>query len=973
MQVERKRDEGSSKLDIPKELRLGIVISVMVLVGLVFMLLAGMLQGMDCWLYSFCYKLRGERPAPEQIVIVSIDTDSISELGPWPWPLDVHARLLRRLDAAGASVVVFDFKELAALTEQIAPAAGHEEFRAALAAAKCGTVLPFFIEEGTEADADEKLKRLQEQTLGTGRTPRHTNLYPGRLLLPHPDLQQASDGMGSLNVYRDSDLVLRAVPIVVSYRQTLLPSLALEGYRQLISVPRGSIRRGPDTISVGDKTFPLLPSAEALVNFYGGYGHFQRVSYCQVLNEVSDELSEQLTNKLVIVAPTFGTGTGVFHTPAGALLPGAEVNANIIGNLLDGSVIRKAPLWAVIMLMAALTLLLSLTLPSTGVFRGASVSAAVFALCFGLIFWRFTNNVWFPMAGPMLCIALIGSALVIRSAAMADWLRTEATIRLQSRLQAITGIGRLIDSSLEREDLLNEIMRWVEAELDVEAASLLLLDERTKRLRFEVALGEKGDDVKDFTLALGEGIVGKVAQTGEPLIVNSAEDDPRSHPDIAEAINYPVHTVLCVPMFLRGEVIGVIEVMNKTNRMPFTDYDSALLTVISQQAGLFLENARLYSILQHRIDYANAELRGANQELASEKAKVDTMVQEMVDGVIATDEADRIVLLNEAAERMLGISAKKAMGEPVLATIRQPDLVRLWAMPLSPHGGTYTEELDLGTDRPLSLQVTVALVGSDEEIAGKCMILTDVTEFKQIDQLKTDLIGFVSHELKTPLTNIGLYTELVRDIASAQDEKAAELVNVIGRQTIRMQHMVEDFLNVSRIEANRGLAMNTVRFDDLMAMIEDTVAVEGHGRDTHRFEVELPEPTPSLWVDRTKLEEVLANLIGNAIKYAPNGGLVRIAAEVEDGMAHFSVSDEGVGISEADREHLFQRFQRVGSSVTRVPGTGLGLFVCKHLVEAHGGKIWVESMQGEGSTFHFTLPIYSHQDQEDEDEQGSEA
>jgi len=960
------------QLYAPRELRLGIVISVLVLAGLVFMLLAGTLQGMDYWLYSFCYKLRGERPAPEQIVIASIDTDSIDELGAWPWPLDVHARLLRQLDTAGASVVVFDFKELAAVTARSARVAGHEEFRAALAAARCGTVLPFYIEEGTEADAGEKLQRFQEYAVGTGQTPRHANLYPGRLFVPDTELEEACAGVGCLNVYRDSDQALRAVPVVVSYENTLFPSLALESYRQFISVPRDSIRRRRNAVSVGEKTYPVLPSAEALVNFYGGYGHFQRVSYFQVLAATAEELREQFANKLVIVAPTFGTGTGLFHTPAGGLLPGVEVNANIIGNLLDGSVIRTVPRWAVIVLMAMLTLLLSLTLPSAGVFRGAFIAVVVLVLCFGLIFWRFTNNVWFPMAGPMLCIALIGSALVIRSAAISDWLRTEANIRLQSRLQAITGVGRLIDSSLEREDLLNEIMRWVEAELDVEAASLLLLDEHTQRLRFEVALGEKGDEVKDFTLALGEGIVGKVAETGEALIVNNAERDPRRHPDIAKAIDYPVHNALCVPMFLRGEVIGVIEVMNKTDRMPFTDYDSALLTVIAQQAGLFLENARLYSILQHRVDYANAELRSANQELTSEKAKVDTMVQEMVDGVIATDEADRIVLLNEAAERMLGISAGEAVGEPVLATLHQADLVRLWAMPLSLHGGSYTEEVEIGRDKPMSLQVTVALVES-EEVAGKCMILTDVTEFKQIDQLKTNLIGFVSHELRTPLTNIGLYTELVNDMVSAQDEKIAEMVNVIGRQTIRMQHMVEDFVNLSRIEADRGLAMNMVRFDNLKAMIEETLAVEGHGRDTHRFEIELPEPQPSLWVDRTKLEEVLANLIGNAIKYSPNGGLVRIAGKVEDGMAHFSVSDEGVGISESDREHLFQRFQRVGSSVARVPGTGLGLFVCKHLVEAHGGDIWVESTQGEGSTFHFTVPLYSNQDQDDEDEQGSKA
>ncbi len=933
----------------------------------------GLLQGMDNWFYSLCFRMRGERPVPEQIVVVGIDNDSVDELGPWPWPMEVYARLLKRLDAAEAHVVVFDISDLAQFSDVQTQTAGVEEFAAALADARCMTMLPVVIGRGTDAHAAAKAQRLQKHALGPGRVPRPVGLRPGRLALPDRSLQDNCDGLGGLNVYLDRDGVLRSIPLLLSYEQTMFSSLSLESYRQYTHVSREAISRQTDTIIVGNSTFPALSSGEVLINFFGGYEQFEPVSYHEVLAAEPEEFKELFANKLVLVGPVSGAIGQLFYTPVDALMPGVEINANAIASLLQDCVIRRVPRWAVIVLMVALALLLCLTVPAAGgVFRGTSVTLFVFVACFWLIFWRFTHNVWVPMGGPLLCIGLIGAALVTRSAALADRLRAEANIRLQSRMQAITGVGRLIDSSLESDQLLNEIMHWIEAELDVEATSLLLLDEQTNRLRFAVALGEKGDEVKDFTLALGEGIAGAVAQTAEPMVVNDAAEDPRRHRDIATAIDYQLHNVLCVPMLLRGEVAGVIEVMNKKDNLPFTEHDMALLTVIAQQAGLFLETARLYSILQHRIDYADAELREANLRLASEKAKVDTMVHEMVDGVIATDEADRVVLINEAAERMLGLSAKAIIGEPVLAAIRQPDMVRLWAMPLSPHGGIYTEEVEMSGQRPVALQVTVALIGTGDEIAGKCMILTDVTEFKQIDQLKTDLIAFISHELKTPLTNIGLYTELLLDQFADDDQKVADLLQVVGRQTTRMQHMVEDFLNVSRIEADRALPMNLQPLEDLEKLIDDIVAVEGHGRGNHIFEINLPEPMPVLWADRTKVEEVFANLIGNAIKYSPSGGTVTVSGQVQGDMMRFSVSDEGVGISEDDRQHLFQRFQRVGSTVKRIPGTGLGLFVCKHLIEAHGGEISVESVEAEGSTFHFTLPIYTDLDHDTADEQNSE-
>jgi signal transduction histidine kinase len=266
----------------------------------------------------------------------------------------------------------------------------------------------------------------------------------------------------------------------------------------------------------------------------------------------------------------------------------------------------------------------------------------------------------------------------------------------------------------------------------------------------------------------------------------------------------------------------------------------------------------------------------------------------------------------------------------------------------------------------------VASYGDGDEISGRCLILTDITELKRMDQLKTDLIGFVSHELKTPLTNIGLYTELLKKRLEQPDEKIQHITNVISRQGVRMRHLVEDFLNISRLEADRELPMNMERLDDIVALVEDIVTVHTYTEQGDDIVIALPDDPPALWADRTKVEEVFANLVSNARKFSPKGGTITVRGERDGEMMCFCVSDQGIGIPEEKLDNLFRRFERLDASASRIPGTGLGLFVCKHLVEAHGGDIWVESTEGEGSTFCFTVPIYAGQAEPVEDPEGSD-
>jgi PAS domain S-box-containing protein len=602
---------------------------------------------------------------------------------------------------------------------------------------------------------------------------------------------------------------------------------------------------------------------------------------------------------------------------------------------------------------------------------GAVLSLLLLVGAGAFLYFIFERGYWLPWSVPLLGIGLTGTVLVLHQASMADQSRARTEAAMRSRLEAIARVGGLVDSSLNRRELLNQIMQWVEAELNVEACSLLLVSEDRQRLHFEVALGPKGDLAKDFVLHMGEGIVGLVAQSGRPMIINSALHDPRRQTDIAKAIDYQLEKVLCVPMTLRGEVMGVLEVMNKRDRSDFTAQDSALLTVIAQQASLFLENARLYGVLQQRVEYANAELLTAMRELRLEKARVETLVEEMVDGVLAVDADGRVVLVNSVARQMLGLQDRDIEGRSLKAVLAHPQIQELFDHPLTAAQPSITEEVDLLGDSGQVVRLSVARIeGPGDELMGKCAVCTDITHFKQLDQMKTDLVSFVSHELKTPLTSIGLYGHMLREkLQAGRVPEAQDMAASIDRQNTRMKHMVEDFLNISRIEQGRPLNMLWHEIPDVRQFVDEVVAIEARTTRDHEFSLDLPADTPPLWADRGKLEEVFINLVNNAIKYSPDGGLVTVAGEPQDDMMRFSVQDMGLGISRESQSRLFQRFARVGNQ-QRVSGTGLGLFVCKALIEAHGGKIWIESEENEGTKVYFTVPLYRGQDQETENGHG---
>jgi signal transduction histidine kinase len=243
------------------------------------------------------------------------------------------------------------------------------------------------------------------------------------------------------------------------------------------------------------------------------------------------------------------------------------------------------------------------------------------------------------------------------------------------------------------------------------------------------------------------------------------------------------------------------------------------------------------------------------------------------------------------------------------------------------------------------------------EIVSVIASVRDVSRLREAEELKNTLLSVISHELKTPVSIIKGYAgTLVRQDANWDQETLTEGLSIIEEEADKLNELINNLLDASRLQAG-GLKLEFA-YLDLPSMAEKSVEKLRSQTDQHTFSTDFPPNFPPVKGDYERIREVLSNLINNAIKYSPNGGLIRVGGRVGKDEVRILVSDEGIGIPSTEQEHIFDRFARVDNSLTRqMAGAGLGLFLVKAVVEAHGGQVWVESRPGQGSTFTFTLPI----------------
>ncbi|MGQ9646576.1 MAG: two-component system histidine kinase PnpS [Thermodesulfobacteriota bacterium] len=370
--------------------------------------------------------------------------------------------------------------------------------------------------------------------------------------------------------------------------------------------------------------------------------------------------------------------------------------------------------------------------------------------------------------------------------------------------------------------------------------------------------------------------------------------------------------------------------------------------------------------LSKAINEMSLQLQNKIEEISREKDYLRTLLNGIMEGVLVVDVRGRILTVNDALRQLLSLPPDVEDRTP-LEIIRNAQLEGTLRQVLQ-GGGHKTLELTLPSPHGKTFEVNVVSISSSPDKVGReegghkgvIAVFHDITRLKELENIRRDFVANVSHELRTPLTTIKGYTETLLD-GALREEIASQFIRIIKKHSDRLEKIVEDLLTLSKIESREfQLKTESLSLYELIGDVLDFIREPLHKKNITLSVGEIP-PSLLVYGDRQYLEQVLMNILDNAIKYGRDGGAITISAiERDHKEVEISVKDDGIGIPKEDLSRVFERFYRVDKGRSHeLGGTGLGLSIVKHIVQAHGGRVWVESQPGEGSTFYFTLPLRS--------------
>ncbi len=416
---------------------------------------------------------------------------------------------------------------------------------------------------------------------------------------------------------------------------------------------------------------------------------------------------------------------------------------------------------------------------------------------------------------------------------------------------------------------------------------------------------------------------------------------------IASSIDLQVGDAVAMPLTIADDLIGVIFIFRGLEAQ-FTVTDRQLLADFAAIAAVAVRNAQLF------------------QQVLEERRQLQTLVSHTEEGVAILDPDGYIRLFNHALETMTGWPAEEAAGQLASQIINVVDdggnAIPAPKIPTTKqHGGEQPRHIEGWLMRRDSTQgpyagITLSpLYDNSGQLFSVVVNFQDVTRFKEAEDLKRTFVSVISHELKTPLALITGYAEtLAREDVRWDSETTDECLAVIREESGRLNRLIEDLLDAARIEAGAlKLKMSYVQLNEI---VESTVDAWRPLERDHMFAVDFPPDFPTVPGDSERLRQVLRNLLNNAVKYSPADSLIRVTGRVEPQHVVVSVSDEGPGIPLDEQRHLFERFSRGTIAQNTTSGAGLGLYLSKAIIEAHGGEIGVDSTPGQGATFYFALP-----------------
>jgi two-component system phosphate regulon sensor histidine kinase PhoR len=375
---------------------------------------------------------------------------------------------------------------------------------------------------------------------------------------------------------------------------------------------------------------------------------------------------------------------------------------------------------------------------------------------------------------------------------------------------------------------------------------------------------------------------------------------------------------------------------------------------------VYVENQDELGQLAGKFNRLSQELGGRMSQFGQSNDRQLTVLEGMIEGVIAVDARQRVVLANDAAGRLFDFRAPTAEGRPLLELVRNHAVreavtnafalrkpQRLETRSSIQHPASSIQHIDIHV-QPLP----------GEPCPGVVLVMHDTTELRRLESLRRDFVANVSHELKTPLSSIKAYTETLRNGAMNDPETSQRFLARIEEQSDRLHHLIMDMLMLARIESDQQVF--EIVAVDVADVVNSCFETRRPAADAKHIELKVPadQPAGRVRADHEGLREILDNLIDNAIKYTPDGGTVTVSWQCDNSQCRISVEDTGIGIKSEDLRRVFERFYRVDKARSReLGGTGLGLAIVKHLAQSFGGKIAVRSEPGKGSTFTVELPV----------------
>lgn len=462
------------------------------------------------------------------------------------------------------------------------------------------------------------------------------------------------------------------------------------------------------------------------------------------------------------------------------------------------------------------------------------------------------------------------------------------------------------------------------------------------------AYGVEDDRLKMFKVRATQGISGQVFRDSEPVIFHDANADVRTQKDPFGLLQ--VQNGITVPLVIekRDEenrvtdrtTIGVLHAFNKRHGEDFNDEDVRLLERMARNVGSIIANLQLY------------------REVVEEREELLQTFESLTAGLTLISPEGRISQMNASARAIFGVG-NEAVGKQYADVMSNDEFREVLQGAMEGEEAPHREMSVAIANVERTYQVQAAQVRNEEgKNLGVVAIFNDITDIKNIDRMKSSFVAMASHELRTPLTAIkGFVSTLLMDDGFTDDERR-EFYMIIDQECDRLTRLINDLLNTARIEANESLKPN-YSLVDIQALLEKVLLIQKQSTSRHELKLDVRGTLPKIIGDEDKLDQVLTNLLNNAIKYSPNGGVITLHAQISDGALVVGIEDQGMGIPKDHLGKVFEKFHRVNNEDNRkIYGTGLGLYLVKHLVESvHLGKIWVESEVGKGSTFLFKIPL----------------